>query len=327
MKTYRIRHPLALSICLLALTLAACSQHDTPATEPQPAPSAAVEPIIPIVPDNLDQLRERAEQAMRENRLYAPASDNAIEYFLAARERQPDDARSAAALVELQPYLLIATEQMLERGDLEQSQQLLQLLTRVDTQAPALPRLQAALEQLQRSSDTSPEPGTATDSRAVVATAVAGPTQGRSAASASPASTPATATADPAALPAPIPEPETVQSAPSTTSPPTPTPQAPAAPDPRPASIAASSRTAMPRLLQDAQPRYPLPALRSGIEGSVEVAFDIQPDGSVRNVQMLSATPKGVFDASALAVATRWRFEPSGQSHRSQRTVRFRLPD
>lgn len=320
MKTYRIRHTLALSICLLALTSAACSRHDTPPTEPQPAPSAAVEPIVPIVLDNLDQLRERAERAMRENRLYAPAGDNAIEYFLAARERQPDDTRSGAALVELQPYLLIATEQMLERGDLEQSQQLLQLLMRVDTQAPALPRLQAALEQLQRSSAL-PEPSTVADNRALAATAVASTAQNRSAASVSPASTPPTATADLTTLPTPIPEPEVMQSAP------TPTPQPPAAANPRPAPVVAGSRTAIPRLLQDAQPRYPLPALRGGIEGTVEVAFDIQPDGSVRNVQMLSAMPKGVFDASALAVATRWRFEPSGQSHRSQRTVRFRLPD
>lgn len=61
----------------------------------------------------------------------------------------------------------------------------------------------------------------------------------------------------------------------------------------------------MPRLVQDAQPRYPLPALRARIEGQADVAFTIQPDGSVRDVRLVSSTPSGMFDASALAVAQR----------------------
>ena len=81
-----------------------------------------------------------------------------------------------------------------------------------------------------------------------------------------------------------------------------------------------------PRLLQDAQPRYPLPALRARIEGEAQVAFTIQPDGSVRNARLLSSTPPGMFEASALAVAQRWRFEATGRAHDSSRTVHFRLP-
>ena len=57
------------------------------------------------------------------------------------------------------------------------------------------------------------------------------------------------------------------------------------------------------------------------------MAFTIQPDGSVRDVRLVSSTPSGMFDASALAVAQRWRFEATGQAHASSRTVRFRLPD
>ncbi|WP_454832352.1 energy transducer TonB [Pseudoxanthomonas wuyuanensis] len=316
MKTYRIRRAPALSFCLLALC--ACGRDDTPATEPSPPAAAAA--AVPAAPDNPDRLRERAERAMRDNRLYAPAGDNAIEYFLAARDRQPDDARVHAALIELQPYLLIATEQVLERGESEQAQRLLQLLVRVDAQAPALPRLQAMLDQVLRSS-AAQQAGLAADIRAGDTTTVAAAVKPASNADAPPAS--AAATAGVAALPAPIPEAEVVQPA----SQPVPAPQAPQAVSSRPAPVAAATATTHPRLLQDAQPRYPLPALRGRIEGAVEVAFDIQPDGSVRNARMLSATPEGVFDAAALAVATRWRFEPSGQSHRSRRTVRFRLPD
>ena len=34
-----------------------------------------------------EQLRESASQALRENRMYAPAGDNAIEYYLALRDK------------------------------------------------------------------------------------------------------------------------------------------------------------------------------------------------------------------------------------------------
>ncbi|QLQ29987.1 MAG: TonB family protein [Pseudoxanthomonas sp.] len=60
--------------------------------------------------------------------------------------------------------------------------------------------------------------------------------------------------------------------------------------------------------------------------GEAQVAFTIQPDGSVRNARLLSSTPPGMFEASALAVAQRWRFEATGRAHDSSRTVHFRLP-
>jgi protein TonB len=67
--------------------------------------------------------------------------------------------------------------------------------------------------------------------------------------------------------------------------------------------------------------------LRGKVEGQAEVAFTIQPDGSVRNVQLLSSSPADMFDNAAIAAASRWRFEATGQTHASRRTVLFRLPD
>ena len=66
--------------------------------------------------------------------------------------------------------------------------------------------------------------------------------------------------------------------------------------------------------------------VRARIEGEAQVAFTIQPDGSVRNARLLSSTPPGMFEASALVVAQRWRFEATGRAHDSRRTVHFRLP-
>ena len=64
-----------------------------------------------------DQLREAATQAVSEQRLYAPAGNNAMEYYLALRDKSPGDAAVTGALTDLQPYTLIATEQAITRDD------------------------------------------------------------------------------------------------------------------------------------------------------------------------------------------------------------------
>jgi protein TonB len=51
-----------------------------------------------------DQLRESASTALREQRLYAPAGNNAMEYYLALRDKAPSDPAVASALTDLMPY-------------------------------------------------------------------------------------------------------------------------------------------------------------------------------------------------------------------------------
>ena len=252
----------------------------------------------------------RAERALAAGRILAPAGDNAIEHYLDARAQPSERVRARAALAELQPYVLIAAEQAIARGDGREAARLQALIARIDPGAPALPRLRAGLDALVREQEARDADG--------AATAMPSPAAGASAAAVERIG--ATAATEPVTSPAHAPEP------PPATAPATATVQAPppsALPTP-PASRGVEART--PRLLQDAQPRYPLPALRARIEGEAQVAFTIQPDGSVRNARLLSSTPPGMFEASALAVAQRWRFEATGRAHDSRRTVHFRLP-
>ncbi|UOV00494.1 energy transducer TonB [Pseudoxanthomonas mexicana] len=252
----------------------------------------------------------RAERALAEGRILAPAGDNAIEHYLDACAQPSERVRARAALAELQPYVLIAAEQAIARGDGREAARLQALIARIDSGAPALPRLRASLDALVREQEARDADG--------AATAMPSPAAGASAAAVERIG--ATAATEPVISPAHAPEP------PPATAPATATVQAPppsALPTP-PASRGVEART--PRLLQDAQPRYPLPALRARIEGEAQVAFTIQPDGSVRNARLLSSTPPGMFEASALAVARRWRFEATGRAHDSRRTVHFRLP-
>ncbi len=76
----------------------------------------------------------------------APAGDNAIEYYLALRDKTPDDASVKSALTDLLPYTLIAAEH-LGREDYTEAQRLVALIEKVDASAPALPRLKDGLSK------------------------------------------------------------------------------------------------------------------------------------------------------------------------------------
>src|SRR3546814_17410861 len=82
----------------------------------------------------------RAARAMRDGRMYTPAGDSAIDHWLAARERDPDDVTTQAALIDMPPYLLIACAQALADDTFHASQRLVAPSMRSAPAAPALPR-------------------------------------------------------------------------------------------------------------------------------------------------------------------------------------------
>ncbi len=288
------------------LVLAGCSPEAPPATAEVPTKAQASLPAP--VPDHIDQgdLRVRAEQALRDQRIHSPAGANAVEYYLALREREPDAPGVSSALTELQPYLLIAGEQALARGDEAEAQRLLVLIERVDAHAPALPRLRDGLQRVQVANR---------EESAALAAALSPPVVRPAPTKPAPMSAPAAAPAraaqveTPPVSPAPA---EVVES-------PTPTPA-------RIAKAEVPPAPALPRLLSDSPPRYPAAALNRRLEGRVQLAFTIQPDGRVSDARLLSAQPLGVFDEAALAAASRWRFEATGQRVSTTRTLMFRLP-
>ncbi|MBW8808888.1 MAG: TonB family protein [Lysobacter sp.] len=305
----------------LCLGLAGCGAA-APADPPQAAAAQTDAAVLPepLVELDGEGLRPRAAQALREQRIHTPAGDSAVDYYLALRDKEPGQIDVISALGELQPYVVIAGEQALLDDDLAESQRLLHLLERMDPQAPALPRLREGLrtataardrkarEETQRllseRADTAPgtpatRPLPAAASAAIKADAVASALAADEAAAR--ASTPVASAASIA------------------------TPSA----NPPPAlatAVASAPARAMPRLIADASPRYPLPALNRKIEGSVEISFTILPDGRTGAARLVSAEPAGVFDDAALAAVARLRFEPSGQSHAARRTLNFKLP-
>jgi protein TonB len=78
------------------------------------------------------------------------------------------------------------------------------------------------------------------------------------------------------------------------------------------------------------EPVYPLAALRNRVEGWVEVDFTVTEAGGVREIEVVAAEPRGVFDAAATAAIGQWRFQPrvvNGRPvpQRSSVTLRFNV--
>lgn len=113
--------------------------------------------------------------------------------------------------------------------------------------------------------------------------------------------------------------------------------QAPA--DAQPASAAAGETTAdaaltsavdltyysardldvQPRALREIVPNYPADADRRRVSGKVRLLLELQADGRISDVDVVSATPPGVFEASALEAFSDARFAPAQKNGRPVR--------
>ena len=55
-------------------------------------------------------------------------------------------------------------------------------------------------------------------------------------------------------------------------------------------------------------PKYPISALRNGVQGWVVLAFDISKIGEVINVKVLDSQPKRIFDKAAKQALKKWKY-------------------
>lgn len=73
------------------------------------------------------------------------------------------------------------------------------------------------------------------------------------------------------------------------------------------------------------QPSYPASARRRGVEGTPKVAFYVDSDGNVSNVQLVQSSGDEDLDAAALKQVTRWKYNDLKKGRRVVLRVRFVL--
>lgn len=57
-------------------------------------------------------------------------------------------------------------------------------------------------------------------------------------------------------------------------------------------------------------PTYPSYAAKNGIEGFARLVFDILPNGSPSNIEVIQSEPEGIFDKAAIDALSKWKFKP-----------------
>jgi len=321
----------------LACVLAACGRSDDAEVPAEEAPGnvtaqasqqaaarqqAADDAIAGL---SVDELRSAASAAYQESRLYAPAGENAMEYYLALREKQAGDAAASSALIDLLPMSVIATEQSRDRGDYAEARRLLGLIERADDAHPALERLRTSIANAETQAAAKAEQQKLTAeqetqrAQQLERERAQQQQQQQTAAAAQLAQQQAAdqTARDEAARQTAAREEAARQQAARQDAPRDP------APTPAPATPAPVAAPAQLRPLSTPAPRYPADALRAGTSGEVMVEFTIDVDGSVSNARVVRADPPRTFDREALAAVRRWRFEPVPAPVTTRRSIAF----
>ena len=319
--------PVALTLAI-ACALGACKKDDAAATGPA-APQAAAKPTpesvvsASVASMGADQLREAAGKAYNENRLYAPAGNNAMEYYLALRDKVPGDAGASSALNDLLPMAVVAAEQGVTRQDYAEANRLLALIGKADANHPALARLKASVASNEAKAKKDAETQKLTAEEEAKKQADLAKKREEDQKKLQEQQKQQTAAQEQQRQQQAAAEAERQKQAAAAAEKPTQaaTAQA-AAPAARPP--AASNEV---RPISTPSPRFPPAAQRAGGTGSVQVEFTVGTDGSVSSARVVSSdTPRQFqrdFEREALAAVKRWRFQPVGQATTSRRTISF----
>lgn len=328
-----LRRPATLqfiAVLAVGLVLAACGKDQpaeqaattAPTAAPAPTPETAVSSTVTAL--TADQLRESASKAYAENRLYAPAGDNAVEYYLALRDKTQGDAAVASALTDLLPMTVIAIEQSVNRDDFSEANRLAALLEKADAQHPALARLKASIAAQEATAAQRAQALTAEEEarrqKALEEQRLADQKKqqedaakklaAQQAASDKAAERTATdratadkAAADKAAADRVAAERRAAEQRSTAAA------AAPSASDLRPISMPA--------------PKFPPEALRAGQSGSVLVEYTVGTDGTVTAARVVRSNPARVFDREAVNAVRRWRFQPVASPVTTRREISF----
>ncbi len=266
-----------------------------------PAPSAAGKKVAAKAPPpanvaamSTSELLAEASKAITEQRLLAPAGNNAFEFYLKVLDRQPDNQVAKDALRETFPFAANAAEQVINAGNFSEANREIALLSKADPDNYTLTILRSKLDARRKVKQQQAQAEQLAEQRQQEAAAAAAAQQAKQeqlakqkAAQQAAAAAAAKQQAREVAKQAPEPEPEQPEKT-------------------KPQVVIQNAV-----LVKRVKPRYPAVAARMRREGWVVVQFTVGVDGKVHNVGVIDADPRHVFDHAAERAVSRWEFKPA----------------
>ncbi len=322
-----------MALMVFVVAVAACGKKDQAppaagaAAPGASAPAGTAAPAA-VVKLSVNELLQRAKAAEKEQRMVAPANDNAMDYYLQIIAQDPSNAQATQALVDLFPMAASSAESSITAKNVLEAERIIGMLDKSSPGSYTVTTLRAKLDTQRAAGERIEADKLAEEQRRLQLL------QDQATAAAQAAQAPAAAPAATAAQPPTQSPAAAADTAPATT-PAQPNPEAPAAKTAAttpaaaaPASTAAAgggeSREA--RLTRQVPPAFPPEAARKRQSGWVEVRISVGPQGNVTGADVVRAQPSRVFDRAALAAVRQWRFDPAlrnGQPIASQRTQRI----
>jgi protein TonB len=326
--------PAAIAIVAVVAVLAAASwfliikpHQEMLATEAGAHPSTPVQSstAAPPPPANvgamsINQLLSEARKAVNEQRLLAPAGNNAFEFYLKALEKQPGNQVATDALRETFPVGASVAEQAINQRDFNDAQRQIDLLAKADPANYTLTILRSKLDAQRKLQDREQQLASDKEKAAQLAAQKAAD-KAEADRQAAEAQQRTLAEQQQRAAQARLAQQQQ---------------QADAARQQQTAAATATAGdnaaggTHGPVLVRNVNPRYPTTAVRANQEGWVEVSFTITPEGNVDDVKVVDAEPRHVFDRAAVEAVSRWKYQPATQngtpvSAQDKRRIVFKL--
>jgi len=82
-----------------------------------------------------------------------------------------------------------------------------------------------------------------------------------------------------------------------------------------------------PELVEAEAPEFPRAAQRREIEGHVVVRYSVTADGAVSDIEVVEATPAGVFERSVMRALESWRYASGPGAEGVERRFDFNFGD
>ncbi|MBW8074345.1 MULTISPECIES: energy transducer TonB [Metallibacterium] len=307
------RGRVAATLLLVALTVAlsACSggsgSSQAPSGKAAPtaakpatmaSTAAAMKPADHLQTMSVDQLMNAAQKALKEDRLVAPAGDNAFDYYLEVLKKSPNNRAAQDALRETFPYGAQTVDQTINQKDFAEAQREINLLASADPTNYTLTILRSKLDaarkvatQQQAAQQQAQQASAAEKARLAAAASVLKQQQAQAAL--------VRQQQDQAAAL----KQQQAQAAAQK--------QQAVALKQQQAQQTTQSLNREAQIVRQVPPQYPLSAARDGEQGWVDVEFTVSADGSVTNAHVTDAQPRRVFDRAALEAVNRWQFKPA----------------